>query len=96
MSLQKNSPENKIDIIIGKEGLVSIDLGGELDKSCCGCEASTLIQDLKKMGITLKQNRVHCRLPLSERIRAKAIGVCNFTIANPLKADSELAKRRIG
>lgn len=85
----------KIDVTVQPDGEVLIDLGGDLDLGCCGCEANQLHQQLAGLGVELKLRGVHCRLPETERAAAKLSGMCRWKIANPLKKDDSLAPLRI-
>lgn len=76
-----------IRIQLDGEGTVTIDFGGELDDGCCGPESKRLSQALRALGLKMKLNGVRCRLPISQRIKAKLCGTC---ILNPLKADANL------
>ena len=68
----------KITVKIDRESSkVTIDLGGDLDNGCCGGEASRLNKALADLGVSLELDNVHCRLPVLQRIKAKASEECN-------------------
>lgn len=85
---------NKIDVTVKGDGSVLIDLGGDLDAGCCGCEASAFHEELGRLGLRLRLKRVCCRLPETERLAAKLQGKCRWNLANPLKSDPALDERR--
>lgn len=66
-----------ISIKIKNDDTLSIDLGGDLNRGCCGCEARHISEELEKLGVRLKIQRINCRLPVQQRIMAKASGECN-------------------
>lgn len=77
-----------IAVQLNQRGIISVDLGGELDNRCCGAESKRLRKELRALGLKMKLERVRCRLPVSQRIQAK---VCRTCILNPLKADANLS-----
>ncbi|MBI3633734.1 MAG: hypothetical protein HY226_05605 [Candidatus Vogelbacteria bacterium] len=82
----------KIDVTVEPGGKILVDLGGDLDKGCCGCEANEINERLKRLGVETNICGVFCRLPIAQRIKAKIAGICKDS---PLDKDSELEKRRI-
>ncbi len=75
-----------------EDGRVEVDLGGDLDLGCCGCEASALHDELAALGVRLSLKKVRCRLPVAERVRAKAAGTCRWDVANFTKQDGDFGK----
>lgn len=67
----------KIEATLTQDGVLTIDLGGDLDNSCCGTEARQLNMALKELGVELRPEGIHCRLPVMERLAAKSSGECN-------------------
>lgn len=66
----------KIDVVVKDDGTMSIDLGGDLDRGCCGVEAFRLNEALLRLGVEVKIEGVLCRLSSVERMAAKAAGEC--------------------
>ncbi len=83
--------QKKISAVIEENGDILIDLGGELDRACCGCPASELEENLRELGLELDCKDVHCRLPVMERVVAKVGGICGM---NPLLQTDKLADFR--
>ncbi len=84
----------KIDVTVGNDGTVVIDLAGDLDNDCCGLEAERLRVILKSFGVELDVDKVYCCLSVAERVKAKMSGICKLS---PLKADARakaLERRR--
>lgn len=83
---------NVIDLTFNpNDGQLQIDLGGDLDNGCCGCEAQKLKKALAELGLETESVGVYCRLPVSQRIAAKVKGECTL---NPLDYDSSLKRKR--
>jgi len=78
-------------VVDDNTGNMIIDLGGELDKGCCGCPTKQLHEELSELGVELECIDVHCRLPIKERIAAKLGGICPF---NPFLQSERLADFR--
>ncbi len=70
----------KINVSVKDDGSMTIDLGGDLDRDCCGGEAQRLNAALKRLGVELELAGIHCRLPVSQRVTAKINGECNSSL----------------
>ena len=58
------------------DNVISVDMTGDLDDSCCGFEERRLQEELAKLGIELEFKNIYCRLPIVEMMKAKISGEC--------------------
>lgn len=80
-----------IDVTLSEDGKLLIDLGGALDRGCCGCPANIINDKLAALGVKTKIQGIHCRIPVVDRVKAKLAGLCKDS---PLDKDNELEKKR--